>query len=98
MRKVALSLLAIGILFILVAWYPQHVEKPVKDGEGPLSVYLDPSLPAPEYHSPLDWWQTHHMDIVNRGDLLQSDCLQCHDPQTSCNNCHNYVGANEIVP
>jgi hypothetical protein len=98
MRKVALSLVAVGILFLLVAWYPQYVEKPVKDGEGPLSVYLDPSLPAPEYHSPLDWWQTHHMDIVNRGDLLQSDCLQCHDPETSCNNCHRYAGANEIVP
>lgn len=98
MRKVALSLVAIGILLLIVAWYPQYVEKPVKDGEGPLSVYLDPSLPAPEYHSPLDWWQTHHMDIVNRGDLLQSDCLQCHDPETSCNNCHSYVGANEIVP
>lgn len=98
MRKVALSFVAVGILFLLVAWYPQYVEKPVKDGEGPLSVYLDPSLPAPEYHSPLDWWQTHHMDIVNRGDLLQSDCLQCHTPETSCNNCHSYVGANEIIP
>ena len=98
MRKVALTLVAVGLMLLLVAWYPQYVEKPVKDGAGPLSVYLDPSLPAPEYHSPLDWWQTHHMDIVNRGDLLQSDCLQCHDPARSCNNCHSYVGANEIVP
>src|SRR5512134_3042653 len=98
MRKVALSLVAIGALFLLLVWYPHYVEKPVKDGEGPLSVYLDPSLPAPEYHSPLEWWQTHHMDVVNRGDLLQSDCLQCHVPETSCNNCHSYVGANEIIP
>jgi len=98
MRKVALSLVTIGLLLLIVTWYPRYVEKPVKDGAGPLSVYVDPSLPAPEYHSPLEWWQTHHMDVVNRGDLLQPDCLQCHDPDTSCNNCHDYVGANEIVP
>jgi hypothetical protein len=98
MRKVALSLVTLSILLLLVVWYPQYVEKPVKDGEGSLSIYLDPSLPAPEYHSPLDWWQTHHMDIVNRGDLIKADCLQCHDPETSCNNCHSYVGADKIVP
>lgn len=98
MRKVALSLAAVGILLLIVAWYPGYIEKPVKDGAGPLSVYVDPSLPAPEYHSPIEWWQTRHMDVLNRGDLLQSDCLQCHDPETSCNNCHSYVGANEIVP
>jgi hypothetical protein len=49
------------------------------------------------YHSPLDWWQTHHMDIVNRGEFLQADCLYCHDPATSCNNCHGYVGVAAIV-
>ncbi len=98
MRKAALSLVALGLLLLLVAWYPRYVEKPAKDGAGPLSVYVDPSRPAPEYHSPLDWWQTHHMDVLNRGDLVQSDCLQCHDAKTSCNNCHSYVGANEIVP
>jgi len=98
MRKVALVLVAAGILILMAAWYPNLVEKPVKDGAGPLSVYVDPSLPAPEYHSPLDWWQTHHMDVVNRGDLVQADCLQCHVPEKSCNNCHEYVGANEIVP
>jgi hypothetical protein len=98
MRKVALSLVAVGILFLLAAWYPQYVEKPVKDGPGLLTVYIDPSLPVPEYHSPIESWRTQHMDILNRGDLLQSDCLQCHDPATSCNNCHSYVGAAEVVP
>jgi hypothetical protein len=98
MRKVALFLAAIGALLLIAAWYPGYVEKPVKDGPGPLSVYMDPRLPAPEYHSPLEWWQSHHPDVVNRGDLLQSDCLQCHDPETSCNNCHSYVGVAEIVP
>ena len=98
MRKVALSLIAVGTLLLIVVWYPGYVEKPVKDGPGPLRVYMDPSLPAPEYHSPLEWWQSHHPDVVKRGDLLQFDCLQCHDPETSCNNCHSYVGVAEIVP
>lgn len=97
MRKVALSLAALGILILVVVYYPQYVEKPLKDGEGPLSVYLDPSLPAPEYHSPLDWWQANHKDIVNRGDLEKSDCLQCHDPASSCNNCHAYAGVDAIL-
>jgi hypothetical protein len=98
MRKVALSLAALGILLLIVAWYPGYVDKPVKDGPGPLKVYMDPSLLVPEYHSPIEWWQTHHMDVLNRGDLLQSDCLQCHDPGTSCNNCHSYVGATKVIP
>ena len=98
MRKVALSLVVVGILLLTVAFYPQSVERPVKDGEGPLAVRIDARYAAPEYHSPLDWWQTHHMDRVNNGDLEQTDCLYCHDPATSCNNCHGYVGANEIIP
>lgn len=98
MRKVVLSLLALGILLFAVVFYPHWVATPVKDGPGPLSIYVDPSLPAPEYHTPLDWWELHHMDVLKRGDLSQSDCLQCHDVQKSCNQCHNYVGVTDIVP
>jgi hypothetical protein len=98
MRKLALAIAAISILLLAAAWYPERVEKPVKDGQGPLAVYVDPAFPAPEYHSPLDWWQTHHMDVLNRGDLLQADCLQCHDVERSCNNCHRYAGAAPIIP
>jgi hypothetical protein len=98
MRKLALSLVALGTLLLVVAWYPGYVEPPAKDGSGPLSVYVDPSLPAPEYHSPLDAWRLQHKDVMDRGDLLQADCLQCHDAETSCNNCHRYVGSAEILP
>lgn len=103
MRKLVLLLASILVLVLVVVFYPRFVEKPVKDGIGPLAVYLDPQLPAPEYHSPLEWWQTHHFETVglatdvNRGDLEQADCLYCHQPETSCNNCHGYVGANPIV-
>jgi len=93
MRKLALVLAVLGILLLTAAFYPQYVQKPEKDGSGPLAVLIDARYAAPEYHSPLDWWQTHHMDIVNRGDFEKQDCLYCHEPETSCNNCHGFVGA-----
>jgi len=98
MRKYALILTALILVLLAAAWYPPRVERPVKDGAGPLSVYIDPAFPAPEYHSPLTWWQNHHPDVMNRGDLLQDDCLQCHEVERSCNNCHGYVGVDAIIP
>jgi hypothetical protein len=97
MRRVIPVLAVIVALALIVIFYPGHVDRPVKDGTGPLAVLLDASVPAPEYHSPLDWWQTHHMDILNRGDLERIDCLYCHRPDTSCNNCHGYVGVETIA-
>jgi hypothetical protein len=98
MRKAALVFAALVVLVLVITGYPGYVEKPVKDGPGPLSLYVDPALPAPEYHSPLESWRTQHVDMLARGDLLQADCLQCHDVERSCNNCHRYVGAAAIVP
>ena len=98
MRKIALILAVLTLIALVAFYYPAYVEKPVKDGSGPLAVYVSPRYAAPEYHSPLDYWQTHHIDMINRGDLTQADCLYCHEPEKSCNNCHSYVGAAEIVP
>ncbi|MBM4460914.1 MAG: hypothetical protein FJ011_24660 [Chloroflexi bacterium] len=92
MRKVFLFGAVILMLSLVVGLYPSWAEKPARDGVGPMAIRIAPRFPAPEYHSPLDWWQTHHMDIVNRGDVTQRDCLYCHAPETSCNNCHRYVG------
>ena len=97
MRKVFLLLAAVIILGLAVGFYPRWVEKPVKDGTGPLAVRIAAQYAAPEYHSPLDWWQSHHMDMVNRGDLAKTDCLVCHVPVQSCNNCHGYVGVDPIA-
>ncbi len=97
MRKLILIVVVLTLLVLVVVYYPSHVEKPVKDGQGPLAVYIEPRFAAPEYHSPLDYWQTNHMHIVNRGDIEKNDCLYCHEPERSCNNCHNYVGIDEIV-
>ena len=97
MRKAALFIAALIILILLVVYYPTYVEKPLLNGNGPLAVEIESRFPAPETHNPLDWWQTHHMDVVNRGDLEKADCLYCHEPQTSCNNCHAYVGVDPII-
>ena len=97
MRKLFLIIAVLVTVLLVTGFYPGWVEKPVKDGTGPLALRLDPGVLAPEYHSPLAWWQTHHMDAVNRGDLAQADCLYCHQPETSCNNCHGYVGVNPIT-
>ena len=96
MRKLFLILAIVGIVALLIGFYPAWAEKPVKDGAGAMAIRLDTRLAAPEYHSPLDYWQTHHMDVLNRGDLTQADCLYCHQPETSCNNCHRYVGVGAI--
>jgi len=96
MRKSFLIIAVICIILLVVGFYPKRVEKPVKDGPGPLSVRIAAQYAAPEYHNPLDWWQMHHMDVVNRGDLAQIDCLACHVPAQSCNNCHGYVGVAPI--
>jgi hypothetical protein len=97
-RKWAWLALFLVVLLVVVSGWPRYVDKPAKDGPGPLAIHLDARLVAPETHNPLDWWRTHHMDVVNAGDFDRQDCLRCHDPVTSCNNCHTYVGVAEIQP
>jgi hypothetical protein len=97
MRKLSLVAAILILLGLIIVFYPSYVEEPVKNGPGPMAIRLDPGLTAPQTHTPLDWWQTHHMDVLNQGDLSEADCLYCHNPQTSCNNCHNYVGVKLIA-
>lgn len=96
MRKLVLLLITLGIIALVVTFYPASAEKPELNAEGPMAIRIDPVFSAPEYHSPLEWWKTHHMDIINIGDIAERDCVYCHEPETSCNNCHNYVGAQTI--
>ncbi len=97
MRKAILVIAIVVIVGLIVGFYPSYVEKPLLNDPGPMGIWMDPALPAPSTHSPIDYWQSHHPDVVNQGDLTQEDCLYCHNPATSCNNCHSYVGAAEIV-
>ncbi len=96
-RKLVLLIVVLAAAGLIVGFYPGWVEEPSRTGTGPLVVRMDAGVSAPEYHSPLPWWQVHHMDVVNRGDLTEADCLHCHAPEKSCNNCHAYVGVKEII-
>ena len=94
MRKLLLLILLCLIFAVLVVGCV--TEKPVKDGHGELAVTIDREFTAPVTHSPLDWWQTRHFQVVNSGDIKEKDCLYCHQPDRSCNNCHGYVGVRKI--
>jgi hypothetical protein len=51
----------------------------------------------------LDYWKAFHPTLVtgihNPALIADPDetCLDCHDQQTSCNNCHGYVGVKLIT-
>ena len=96
-RKLILLAAVLVLLGLVLAFYPSPVEKPVKDGTGANAITIAARYPAPAYHTPLERWQTLHMEALNRGDLAQADCLYCHEPAKSCNNCHDYVGVDRIV-
>jgi len=90
-RKIIVLVLLASLAALLLSGCAPP-EKPTKDGPGPLSIRFEPEVAAPEYHSPLDWWQRVHFQSINSGDIPEGDCTYCHDTQTSCDNCHNYVG------
>ncbi|NLE75554.1 MAG: hypothetical protein GX605_02230 [Chloroflexi bacterium] len=94
-RTICLLLLLSCLMLAVAGCAPP--EKPTKDGAGPLSIRFDPGVLAPEYHSPLDTWQRVHFQSINDGNILEGDCTYCHSTQTSCDNCHNYVGVNRTV-
>lgn len=51
---------------------------------------------APATHTPVERWRTHHLEYLNSGLLAQDQCMSCHQPDTYCNRCHQYVGAKLI--
>jgi hypothetical protein len=86
------------MLFILMAGFSacQQVQKSELNGEGPLEVTVARGTATPEYHSPAERWRTLHGELLNRGDFTPRECILCHDPQTGCNRCHQYVGVKKI--
>ncbi len=97
MRKPILLLLFISLLAVFaVGCSNERVAKPELKGTGPLALRLPPGILSPEYHQPVDYWKDHHMDILKRGDYNKHECMLCHDVNTSCNNCHDYVGVAKV--
>ncbi|MBI5191690.1 MAG: hypothetical protein HZA22_13610 [Nitrospirae bacterium] len=81
-----------ALLMVMVVAGCDRVSKPELKGEGPLALTLPEGMLSPEYHQPVEYWKTHHMDIIAHGDYEKQECMLCHDANTSCNNCHEYVG------
>ncbi len=86
-----------GIAFLgLWALGCQQVQKPELNGQGPLAVKVARGTAVPEYHAPAERWRVQHQEALNRGDFSQKECVLCHNPQTGCNQCHQYAGAKQI--
>ncbi len=92
----ALVTVAIVGLVLLLTACDLGVEKPEKDGTGPLSITIERTREAPDYHDPLDWWTANHPHGINDGVFSQRECMLCHVPVDSCNKCHDYVGVRQV--
>jgi hypothetical protein len=88
------SLVAIFLLLCLLSC--EQVQKPEVKGEGPLAVMMARGITTPEFHAPIERWRATHKKAINRGDFTERECILCHDPKKSCNNCHQYIGVREI--
>ncbi len=91
---VILLTLLVGLFLATGCSYP---EKPVLRGTGPLAVQIDADkLITPEYHNPIESWKPRHMQSVKQKEFIEQDCVSCHKVETSCNNCHDYVGVPQV--
>src|SRR4030042_5550514 len=86
------TLVVVATVFLLTAC-GLGVEKPVKDGSGPLGITIERIREAPDYHNPLIWWTANHPHLIAEDVFSERECMLCHVPDDSCNNCHEYVGA-----
>ena len=86
----------LSAISLLVLMGCQQVQKPEVKGEGPLAVTVSRGITSPEFHAPIERWRTTHKKAINSGDFTERECILCHNPKKSCNNCHTYIGAREI--
>jgi len=92
--RISAKICVLLVLFALLAC--QQVQKPELKGEGPLAVTVPRGTSAPEYHSPAERWRILHGQALNEGDFTQKECILCHNPQTGCNPCHQYLGVKRV--
>ena len=96
LRTSSNSLILAFSLFLTIVLGCQNVQKPELKGEGPLAVTVARGMATPEYHAPAERWRVSHGQALNRGDFTQRECVLCHNPETGCNQCHQYVGTPKI--
>ncbi len=96
--RVVRLLLIVGVVVLvpLVSGCDLGVEKPEKDGSGPLAITIERTRDAPDYHTPLEWWTANHPHGISDGVFSERECMLCHVPEDSCNKCHDYVGVRQV--
>jgi hypothetical protein len=94
--KVLKAILIVWFMLALGAVGCQQVEKPELKGEGPLAVTVARGTSVPEYHAPAERWRIRHKEAINEGDFTERECILCHNPETGCNQCHEYAGVKKI--
>ncbi len=86
------------IVLLLIVAGCSNPEKPELRGTGELAVQIDSDkLIIPEYHNPLESWRPRHMQSILDKEFSERDCVSCHKVETSCNNCHDYVGVPQVI-
>ena len=86
----SIGIFSISLLLIISCSYPK---KPELRGTEELAIQIDADkLITPEYHNPLEEWRPRHMQAIKDNEFTERECMSCHDIETSCNNCHQYVG------
>ena len=97
--KICRGLLIISVSTMLIAGCSELPKKPELRGEGELAVQIDSDkLMIPEYHNPIEVWRPRHMQSIQHEEFTERECMSCHKVETSCNNCHNYVGVPTVLP
>lgn len=51
---------------------------------------MNEDIPTPTIHEPKEEWIVNHPHLVEEEGRYQ--CLLCHDPMETCDNCHSFVG------
>ncbi len=93
------AMLILPVCLLTLAACAERVDKPKlesRGGTGPLAIKMKRGTAAPEYHFPREYWRTHHMDLIAKGDFEKRECVICHDTEASCNKCHLYVGVPKV--
>lgn len=86
------------IILLLMVSNCSYPEKPELRGIGELAVQIDSDkLIIPEFHNPIEQWRPRHMQSILDKEFTERECMSCHKVETSCNNCHTYVGVPEIL-
>jgi len=106
MMRLIVALPVLGVMLLAGCGKPPQMPARLTDEEkaqgktwdNDPTVLADPLQDqAPGNHMPVERWRTHHFEYINSGLVTEQRCMTCHQPDTYCNRCHEYVGAKRVV-